>query len=606
MQIFQIVGGILLVVILTLNVQVSLIQKDHHGRIVHPHEYMRQQGWNANADADAAAAVDAPVPGLLSRDKHYGQTNIRDDRVDTQKSPRKVLSSDNNKNNNNATTTIQHSSIANSQQQQQQGREPQQYASDVLDLFSRPAPWKTSTVMPKWMKEYFAWHEQQRAAMTPENWNNGTFRYLIVRCVAQDDKCGGTADRLKPLPFYILVAHHLQRILLIWWEKPAPLQEFLVPPPDGGLDWRLPDYMLPSDDNDNSNYEEEGNQYTNTDNISGSSWNNNTTNSTDGDDNISTSSQNYTAILRRRRPDLYGSNAVQAVIGYQEPGKRQQRPKLLEVTRRIQKPESFIVTMRFQTHGHGAYEYNDLRVQYPHVDKKTNQTIIPIHLAKSDDEVEPTYEQVFRDCWYSAFIPVPAIQQRIAEEMTTLGLQRNEFQAIHIRSRYHSKPEGGRLRSLCRNALHCIFQATPQRASETPIYVSADHRSAVWATLVYSRQLALNHVTARDADFLLTLNEQQADEESSTLHMDRGTNHLGRRPKDWTAHQFEAKEFYDTFVDLYILSQAECIAVNVGNYGKWANLLSDKPTCEISHMKLNCQRSAIPKELRDRALSAQE
>ena len=374
-------------------------------------------------------------------------------------------------------------------------------------IFQRVAPWRNSTILPKWMKQYFAWHQEQRAALTADNWNNGTFQFLIVRCILQDHKCGGTADRLKPLPFYMLVAKEMNRILLFWWEKPAPLDAFLVPPEDG-LDWRMPDFIL----------EQAGN----------------------------TSHQ-----LRISTPHMHGAAPLHRAIGYREAD--DQNPMGRKVDRAAN-PKEILISTKFQSHGHGAWEYNNLRVRYPYFHRETNQTRQPLNLATKDEDVEPTYEEVFRDCWYSTFIPVPAIQRRMADEMTALGLRKNQFQAIHIRSRYANTMGMRRLKNICRNALHCIYQANPQKAASTPIYVSADHRSAVWATLQYSRELSLPHVTARDAESILALNEKEAEEETSTLHLDRGTNHLARNPKEWTAHHFDAEAYYDTFVDLYVLS----------------------------------------------------
>lgn len=69
---------------------------------------------------------------------------------------------------------------------------------EITAIFHQPAPWRTSSVLPAWMKDYIAWHQEQRSLMTAENWDkNYQFRYLIVRCINEDPKCGGTADRLK-------------------------------------------------------------------------------------------------------------------------------------------------------------------------------------------------------------------------------------------------------------------------------------------------------------------------------------------------------------------------------------------------------------------------
>ena len=70
-------------------------------------------------------------------------------------------------------------------------------------------------------------------------------RYYIVECSNKFETCGGTADRLGPLPFHIRMAASYQRLLLISWrdDRPAPLETFLVPP-RSGIDWRLPAWLL--------------------------------------------------------------------------------------------------------------------------------------------------------------------------------------------------------------------------------------------------------------------------------------------------------------------------------------------------------------------------
>lgn len=103
---------------------------------------------------------------------------------------------------------------------------------------------KRSRNIPNWLKEYIAWHKEQRKGLTIDNWNKDGRKYLIAQCLEIDNRCGGTADRLKPTPTLLLLAHQFQRILLIRWERPCALEEFLLPPPNG-LDWRVPEWMAP-------------------------------------------------------------------------------------------------------------------------------------------------------------------------------------------------------------------------------------------------------------------------------------------------------------------------------------------------------------------------
>ena len=98
-----------------------------------------------------------------------------------------------------------------------------------------------SPKLPQWMKSYFNWHKHKR-----RTWSRDTFdkeRWIVMQCLGdQDRKCGGTADRLKTVPWVLRVAYYTRRILLIRWTKPNTLESYLVPPV-GGFDWRVPDWL---------------------------------------------------------------------------------------------------------------------------------------------------------------------------------------------------------------------------------------------------------------------------------------------------------------------------------------------------------------------------
>eukprot|EP00980_Cylindrotheca_fusiformis_P022725 scaffold9646_cov133-Cylindrotheca_fusiformis.AAC.8 len=87
--------------------------------------------------------------------------------------------------------------------------------------------------LPNWMKEYFLWHSQQLSLIhhsetttDPKNWQQ--HRLLIVRCM-DDDRCGGTSDRLKSVPLFLALAARSKRILFLRWNRPFALEEFLIP-----------------------------------------------------------------------------------------------------------------------------------------------------------------------------------------------------------------------------------------------------------------------------------------------------------------------------------------------------------------------------------------
>lgn len=71
--------------------------------------------------------------------------------------------------------------------------------------------WDKDPVIPEWMKDYLRWHRYKRSTWDLKNWKKE--RWLIMQCLLDQDKkkCGGTADRLKPIPallkkvIYILI-----------------------------------------------------------------------------------------------------------------------------------------------------------------------------------------------------------------------------------------------------------------------------------------------------------------------------------------------------------------------------------------------------------------
>jgi hypothetical protein len=104
--------------------------------------------------------------------------------------------------------------------------------------------------LPLWMTDYLSWHREQRQTLNLQNWQEKSRKYLVVRCLRHDVPCGGLADRLRHIPLALWIAAQTGRLLLIHWELPAPLEEFLVPPPinnntnTNSLDWRIPSWLL--------------------------------------------------------------------------------------------------------------------------------------------------------------------------------------------------------------------------------------------------------------------------------------------------------------------------------------------------------------------------
>mmetsp|Transcript_21762 Transcript_21762/g.47349 ORF Transcript_21762/g.47349 Transcript_21762/m.47349 type:complete len:617 (-) Transcript_21762:412-2262(-) len=120
---------------------------------------------------------------------------------------------------------------------------------------------RSKEIIPKWMSDYLVWHREQREKLRNNNTggeDDNNIKYLVVRCL-QGDGCGRLSNRMKPMPFYLMVANVTNRVLLIHWEKPSCGLEHFVTPPPNGLDWRIEGTTVTVEDvRNNSNFHNGG------------------------------------------------------------------------------------------------------------------------------------------------------------------------------------------------------------------------------------------------------------------------------------------------------------------------------------------------------------
>jgi hypothetical protein len=320
--------------------------------------------------------------------------------------------------------------------------------------------WDKSTMIPPWMKEYFSWHKQQRALMTPDNWHN--FSYLVMQCATFDQRCGGAADRLKPTTMMVLLASLMKRVLLIHWEKPARLEEFLLPP-QGGIDWRIPDYLLP---------------------------------------HIGLSEAPIRVPVRMMRK-LNSTNIT--------------------------------VHVRYQSFNGGS-EFYDTHKPYG----------------------SANFSTVYHHVWNILFTPHPVIGQMVEDLMELWELQPQEYASIHLRAHYgveFEKRDNEYIEEWTPNSINCASQLVPGG----PFYFASDSSYAIVLAKEYGRQQRSVVVARTNA--------------KEPLHLDKVPDWQQRQPSD----------YYDTFVDLYLLALGKCVTYSMGGFGSWASLISANSSCWIRH-----------------------
>ena len=339
----------------------------------------------------------------------------------------------------------------------------------VAALHHHNTPYQKSTTLPQWMKDYFDWHSEQRPLVTPTS----NHRFLVMRCSHKDKTCGGLSDRLKPLPYALLLASQSRRLLLIDWERPAPLTEFLVP---NGLDWTPPDWM-------------------------DFHW--------------------------TKRTDIWNLDRSDHVF---------------DDTQRI-------VDMRVQDTQGGLSYYRQFR---------------PV------EEFAWTY----RETWKVLFRPSPAVQERIDGQLAKLGLERGRYVAAHSRLLYKKQVGPNEAKQRVENAVQCAAQLQAS-SSELPVFVASDSKVALEAAVAFGAKEHRQVVARLD--------------EPEPLHLDKGADYLAPKMVDVAKTQSQiAADYYDVFVDLYLLAESRCVAYDVGGYGRWGSMLSHEPSCTIDHLTNKC------------------
>jgi hypothetical protein len=329
--------------------------------------------------------------------------------------------------------------------------------------------WESSLILPQWLKEYTKWHQDQRSTLNEENWDQD--KYLIMRCLANDTVCGGASDRLQSIPAKLRIAATSRRLLFIRWERPAKLEEFLLPP-SMGLDWRLPDWL-----------------YT-----------------------------KLQPLLSPVTPELDGLDAF---------------------AESCDSNQALVDTIEMFGEDSGAHWYDAGR-----------------------QAQEADFATVYHEMWNLLFEPSPPVNALIDEQMNELQLQPMQYDALHMRMVFFVSEVD--TPGLIENATNCLLNSFG--SPPIPLYVASDNVDAKLKATQYASTLTTNPVVARFSN-------------QTTMHLDRGSDFS----EDGLAMPLVAEPYYETFVDLYILSRARCVVYGRGSYGRWANLLSANSSCSMSY-----------------------
>lgn len=191
-----------------------------------------------------------------------------------------------------------------------------------------------------------------------------------------------------------------------------------------------------------------------------------------------------------------------------------------------------VVATRLQVHDHGSKYYNDHR-----------------------NADEPMLRDVYRGIWNKVFVPTLPIATLIQQQLQSLQLIPGEYAAAHVRALYVEqgrKPE--QIKTWSENAVNCASTLRPGG----PVFFASDSTYATNMAIEYGKTKGSHVVVARSAAV------------AQPLHLDRDT-------------AASPNQFYDTFVDLYLLGMSRCLTYNIGGFGKWGLLLGYNSSCGLRH-----------------------
>jgi hypothetical protein len=172
---------------------------------------------------------------------------------------------------------------------------------------------------------------------------------------------------------------------------------------------------------------------------------------------------------------------------------------------------------------------------------------------------EPTFRAIFHQVWKIFFTPSPAVRGRLENAMSEMGLAPFKYTAAHCRVLYamDNRPEWIQ-QSWAENALNCASELRPK----TTIFFTSDSPKATYYAQQYAKQRNATIAT-------------RVPNPNPPLHIDFGWR---RRP---------VSDFYDAFVDLYILAQADCVTYNKGGYGLFGSLIGRNASCSLRQDAIN-------------------
>ena len=226
-----------------------------------------------------------------------------------------------------------------------------------------------------------------------------------------------------------------------------------------------------------------------------------------------------------------------------------------------------VARTKFQDTKAGEPWYNEKRNILVGMTNTTSSTTTDI-VSSTNNVIttmeEPNYEQVFKYVWKVFFTPIQPIQNKIISELHRMKLIPGQYVTAHLRALYDRTDRVERVQKKWSiNAINC---ATEIRPGASIFFVSDSRNATVFATLHYNNEKEYQERLLAEGDTTTTTTVlgTRTPDPNPPLHIDTKNN--------WHLHK--ASDFYDTFIDLYLISLGGCVTYNIGGFGYMGYLMS--------------------------------
>lgn len=208
-----------------------------------------------------------------------------------------------------------------------------------------------------------------------------------------------------------------------------------------------------------------------------------------------------------------------------------------------------LIRSRYQSYNGGSEWYNE-------------------NLVEGNKTGELQFDEIFSSIWKIFFRPSPPVENIIRNELNQYGLIPGQYVGAHLRALYaiNDRPKE-EIEAWTINAIDCASQLR-KNPIKYPIMFASDSSYATSYSHIYGQSKSNNANNANGKNVSIVT---RAHNPNPPLHLDR--------TKDWSKRP--ASDYYDTFVDLYLLALAGCVTYNKGGFGHWGLLIGGNITCSI-------------------------